>query len=486
MTVKSTDMLSWLATTLVLAVTSPDSSHAYFPGLDRPHTPSVYIERDSGPVILIVVDALRPDHLDAYGYDRKTAPHLARLADDGIVLTNYFVNANWTRPSMASLLTGLPPAVHGVESDKDRLVPELETLPEVLQRAGIKTGAVIGNGNAGSAFGFAQGFDEFADTTRHWKGLPTADEVVDLAIPFVRAHRDERFFLLLFLIDPHDPYRAPEEYEKLFVRDPKVPLVRSPHWEIGRYGAPAVERMKDTYDAAIRYTDAALGRFVDTLAKEGLYGRSTLVVTADHGEAFGEHGIFLHSHHLYDEIVRAPLIVRAPRMSSRGGYSHFLFQSTDLLPTIARHMGAKTPRGAQGVDVFAQLARPRLVDRRRIVVSEFSNFGITRRMARTYREKVVHAPPANLAEFSATVGKPALLPSVDFERERFTYFDLERDPRELVDLSAAAESSAPRFRRLEQVLRQHEAHRRSRDPKLLVERLDRDTLEDLRALGYIQ
>src|SRR5687768_15370572 len=98
-----------LLAVLALLSLPPDTSKGYFTRLARPPAPEVDLDRQGGPVILIVVDALRPDRLTAYGSERDTSPNLARLADEGVVLTNYFVNGNWTRPTTASLLTGLPP-----------------------------------------------------------------------------------------------------------------------------------------------------------------------------------------------------------------------------------------------------------------------------------------------------------------------------------------------------------------------------------------
>ncbi|MEO1173044.1 MAG: sulfatase, partial [Myxococcota bacterium] len=319
------------------APTAPDHSKAYFSGLNRPATPHVEIAPSDGPVILIVVDALRPDRMSTYGAKRPTTPNLDALADDGLVFTNFFTNGNWTRPSTASLLSGVLPHEHQVERDSDRLAERYETLPELLAARGIKTGAVVGNGNAGSAFGLHQGFQFYADTVKHWDGLPNADQVLDLALPFVRENKDERFFLMLFLIDPHDPYHAPGEFENMFVESPETRLIRTPHWELGRYTEAERKRMTAVYDGAVRYTDEALGRFIAELKKLGLYDKSTLMVTSDHGEAFGEHGVYLHAHHLYDELTRAPLIVRAPKMSRRGGYTPLLSQTVDILPTLVTH-----------------------------------------------------------------------------------------------------------------------------------------------------
>jgi arylsulfatase A-like enzyme len=478
-------MTGLVALSLVLAL-PPDHSKAYFSKLDRPAAQRVQIERGGGPVILIVIDALRPDRLTAYGSERDTSPNLARLADEGLVLTNYFVNGNWTRPSTASILTGLPPAAHGVERERDKLAEEFTTLAQLLSQTGVPTGAVVGNGNAGSAFGLARGFDFYADTVKHWRGLPSAEQVVELAVPFVREHRDKPFFLMLFFVDPHDPYHAPGEFEQMFVGDPKVRLVRTPHWEVGNYTPAEIERMRATYDGAVRYTDSVLGRFFDTLRDLGIWDQSTIIVTADHGEAFGEHGVYLHSHHFFDEIVRAPLIIRAPVMSTRGAYNHYLFQTIDLLPTLANYYGAKVARSLPGIDIVDHLAKPATNDANRIVISEFNNFGIRRRMIRTYTEKVIYEEPADAQEFMATVGDKALLPSVQFDKERVQMFDVAKDPLETRDVYSAKTAARPKWKRLLDQIRAYRSQRPARPAASLVENLDKETREDLKTLGYIQ
>ncbi|MBI5511101.1 MAG: sulfatase [Deltaproteobacteria bacterium] len=468
----------------------PDLSKAYFTGLTRPATPRVKISSEGGPVILIVVDAMRPDHLTPYGYGRDTTPRLKAVADDGVLLTNYFVNGNWTRPSTASLLTGLLPARHAVERDQDRLAEQYVTLGEILEQNGVKTGAVVGNGNAGSAFGLSRGFSFYADTVKHWRGLPSADQVVELAVPFVRAHAAERFFLMLFFVDPHDPYHAPAPYEDMYVRDPSVKLIRSPHWEVGRPSAAEIERLQATYDGALNYTDTAVGRFLDELKTLGIYDKATLMITADHGEAFGEHGVFLHAHHLFEEIVRAPLIIKAPLMSERGSYNHYLFQTVDLMPTIIRAFGAPVPDYLPGVDIFRHLARPERVDiDNRFVTCEFHNFGISRRMIRTYRSKVIYGDPTDHDQFMATVGKQRLLPSVSFTEEQVQMFDIAADPFErhnLFDKTTGA--PGPRWWHLLGIVKRHRQVEAAGGLPHVVDNLnlDPETRQDLKALGYIQ
>ncbi|OGQ81082.1 MAG: hypothetical protein A2289_14525 [Deltaproteobacteria bacterium RIFOXYA12_FULL_58_15] len=480
-------MLHFVALATLMTTVPPDFSHGYFPSLDRPGANAVDMARDDGPVILIVVDAMRPDRLTPYGFSRNTSPNLKALADEGIVFTNFFVNGNWTRPSTASLVTGLLPARHAVERDQDRLAEQYVTLAEMLDRIGIPTGAVVGNGNAGSAFGLGRGFGYYADTVRHWDGLPSAEQVTELATPFVKKHKEEPFFLMLFFVDPHDPYHAPEQYEDMFVEDPRVPLIRSPHWERGRYSEPEIERMKATYDGAVRYTDKAIGDFFADLKELGIYDKSTIIVTSDHGEAFGEHGVFLHAHHLYDEIIRAPLIIKAPKMSVRGVYNHYLFQTVDLMPTIVRAYGAKVPDDLPGADIFRHMRYPQHVDPYRMVISEFYNFGISRRTVRTYHHKVIYADPADEAQFMATVRNRSLLPSVSFTDEHVEMYNVGRDPFEKNNL-CDAETGAPGegWQWLLKILKKHRDGRLRESFAQAIDHLDAETLKDLKAMGYIQ
>jgi arylsulfatase A-like enzyme len=317
--------------------------------------------------------------------------------------------------------------------------------------------------------------------------LPSADQVTELAVPFVREHKGNPFFLMLFFVDPHDPYHAPEPYEDMFVQDRSVPLVRSPHWELGKYTEAQIERMKATYDGAVRYTDAAIGRFFDELRRLGIYDDATIIVTSDHGEAFGEHGVFLHAHHMYDEIIRAPLIVRAPKMNARGVYNHYLFQTVDLMPTIVRAFGAKVPEDLPGADIFRHLARPERVDPYRTVICEFYNFGISRRMIRTYRHKVIYADPTDEEQFMATVKQRRLLPSVSFTEEQVQMYDLARDPLETKNLYDRKQPSpGAGWKWLLRVLKKHRDGRLRDSYAQAVEHLDPETRRDLQSLGYIQ
>lgn len=477
-------VMQWLFVAAVLSSGIPDHSEGYFPGLTRTCVERTSVEGKGGPVILVVVDAMRPDRMSTYGFSRKTTPHLTALADDGVIFTNYYVNGNWTRPTSTTMLTGLPPRSHQVERQVDTLSKDIPTLAQTLRANGIATGAVVGNGNAGSVYGLDRGFSYYADTVKHWKGLPNAQDVVDLGLPFAETHKDESFFLMLFMVDPHDPYGAPGAYEDYFVEDKSVRLIRTPHWEKGNYSPAEVNRMKATYDGSVRYVDETLGKFFARLKQLGLYEKSTIIVTSDHGEAFGEHGVFMHSHHLYDEIIRAPLIIKPPKIARRGGYSHYLFDSTDLMPTILGWFDVKPTKPLPGVDIVASLEHPESNDPNRRIVTEFNHFGIQRRTVRSYTGKVIYSAPVNETEFRATVGNRDLLPSVSFNQEWVRMYDLSRDPFEKNCLYEKSQQGTLHLSQLLQEMRKYRKGSATQNSHP-AEAIDPETLKDLKTMGYI-
>lgn len=446
-----------------------------------------YVKPDASPqsVILITVDALRARHLSAYGYSRPTTPTMDALAREGVLFERYYVNANWTRPSTASIMTGLLPSEHEVETDGATLNGPYQTLAEVAKSKGYRTGAVVGNGNAGGAFGFSRGFEWFQDTRNNWKGLPNAEEVFTLGKEYLTSVQKETptqpFFLWLFTVDPHDPYHAPGDYETMFVRDPTVKLVRSPHWEKRKYTKAQINRMVDTYDGAIRYVDDQLAQLVKVLKQRGLYDSTTIVITSDHGEGFGEHGYFLHAHHLFEEFIHVPLIVKPAKSASfkAGTRVDTPTDSRDLFHSLSLLMGAQHQSlGEQGRCSWVH-GGPPCADS--LIVSEFGNFGIPRRAVIEGDKKVIYYGPVDKERFMATVGNPAWLPSVSFTNARWMYFDLKKDPGERSPVPKSRISKSAIWQKLKSV----GAERQPSLSKISTIKIDDDTIEDLRALGYI-
>ncbi|MGH7766716.1 MAG: sulfatase, partial [Candidatus Binatia bacterium] len=291
-------------------------------------------------VLLIVVDTLRADHLHSLGYARATSPNIDRIARQGALFENAFSASSYTLPSHASLLTGLYPYQHGVEWDKPKGLENhsAPTLAEALRRHGYRTAAFSANLYWFTrAMGFGRGFIRFEDyfhslgdmVTRTlygsaienlalrrlgWEDIPArkrASDVTGSALRWIERDREIPFFIMVNYFDAHDPYLPPQPYRSRFAGTKNPGGIINGH--MGRY-APTLNRQQiqseiDAYDGAIAYVDSEIGRLFDELGKGGMTNDLLLVLTSDHGEAFGDHGFFRHEHSLYREVLHVPLII---------------------------------------------------------------------------------------------------------------------------------------------------------------------------------
>jgi arylsulfatase A-like enzyme len=453
------------------------------------------------PIFFIYVDALRPDHMSLHGYPRETTPNLDALAAEGLTFTTFYANAPWTRPSTTSFLTGLNTSRHRVQCEQHRLNDRYLTIPEALKQAGYRTAGILANGNGGSIANLQQGFDHYLDP--RWfrnelglRSLPKAHHVVDAALQWVeRNRRHDKLFMFMFIVDPHDPYRGPTpEAERRWLWEGHPEPVRIPRWEYPEGQGLTADQRRATiaaYDSAVRYSDEQLGRFFERLKALGVYDKATIIVTADHGDGFGEHGFYKHAHHHWDEVVRVPFIIKSPAIpaSAHGRSVDMLSQKLDVFPTVARLAGAQATiagRNLPGMDLLTAMANPSAHDGRRIF-GEYNCFGISRTMMRTRTHKLILQLPANEEEFMSTVTRKDLLPSVIFDREELVAFRLESDPLEHAnvvpgtDPARAPEDVAPLLEELRAFIGEQPGGRAT-----LVEEMDPAIEENLRALGYIQ
>ncbi|MBN1221941.1 MAG: sulfatase, partial [Candidatus Aminicenantes bacterium] len=270
-------------------------------------------------VLLILIDALRPDHLPCYGYEKNTAPFISRLAEKGIVFENAISQSSWTKASVASLFTSLYPHNHTAKKWRDVLPLEVSTLAEELKAHGFVTYAVQTNTFIQARHNFDQGFDEYIESA-----YPecTADRVADLSIEFFKKikERPEKFFAYLHFMDTHFPYDAPKTYREYFVDkdyvgDPDLSKVTLKDLRSGIMNLS--ERNKDhiraLYDAEIRFVDDQVQKIIDSLKLLKLGDNTIIIITSDHGEEFWEHGGFEHGHSMYNELLRVPLIIYNPK-----------------------------------------------------------------------------------------------------------------------------------------------------------------------------
>jgi len=396
--------------------------------------------KDRELVVLFLIDAVRADHMGSYGYERPTTPNLDVFASEGVRYTRMYTNAPWTRPSTVSFLTGYSASRHRTETGKTKLPETVTTLAQRLKKQGYFTAGFTANGNGGSLAGIEKGFDVFEDPSKTYprkkrgktyccNGLPSGEFIVDRVSRFLDRNKADKLFLFIFLVDPHDPYGAPPELEEMFLgKDFKGKIRRHALWERNN-DYPPDERFSlvALYDAGIRYSDENFKRFTDDLKKRGLYDKATIMVSADHGEGFGEHGFYLHAHHFWEEVIHVPLLVRGPGFSP-GTVDPRLVDSLDVAVTIAETAGV-SPGDMEGYDLRKPAARPH-------VISEYNEFGIHRQAIVGPRYKVIWQRPADEEWYLREAKKKEFFPSVSFDKDVIHVFDLEKDPQEKHSLHA--------------------------------------------------
>jgi arylsulfatase A-like enzyme len=308
-------------------------------------TPTITV-KDATPrplVVVYLVDTLRADHLPLYGYARDTAPELTRFAQDAVVFDQAIASSSWTKPSVASLLTSLPPRDHGCVQFYTPLDPALVTLAERMRDHGYATGAVVVNSLVlARDMHFDQGFSYFAPAPAPQR----AGQAVDAALEFLDARRGQPALLYVHTMDAHTPYLPPPPFDRKY----------QPHPEPGRsasepsdYKEPIDrDRIVAQYDGAVAYGDQEFGRLLRGLRERGLYDSALVVFLSDHGEEFLDHWGWVHGHTLFDELVRVPLVVKYPGRREAGRRVARQVQLIDVLPTILKSQGIAAPVGIAG------------------------------------------------------------------------------------------------------------------------------------------
>lgn len=306
-------------------------------------------------VIWISWDSTRADHLSCYGYAKPTTPSLDGFAEQAVLFESAFAQHNWTRPSYASMFTGL----YKWDIPGTRLDPGQPTLTEILKNHGYKTIGFSQNPNLDAELGFDQGFDSYVQLP----GRSTAGLMNHFALKAVRdlAGSQEPFFLFIQYQEPHWPYRLDSGYVNQFAGSQEVvgqDEIQDLMWHHGAGWDPAqpgVERklayISGLYDADLRATDEALGELLRALrADQDLWANSLVIFNADHGDELGERGGFGHGHmNLYAELTRVPLLIRFPdAMGIQPRRYRRPVQGVDLFPTVLDVAGIELPQHLRG------------------------------------------------------------------------------------------------------------------------------------------
>ena len=439
---------------------------------------------DHRPNILFVsMDTVRADHLSCYGYARQTSPNLDRLAQDGVRFERAISTSSYTLPSHVSMFTGQEMGVHTVVTIHSRISERATTITEVLQQAGYTT---IGFGSAPylkKQFGFAQGFDIYDDRlanvgTRESHEAVTSEKVIDRALDQIRDHRNERWFTFIHMWDPHYDYLPPPPFDKMFAGDYRGSFSmhdfeRNRGFAVGMNPADLAYTVSQ-YDGEIAWTDNQLGRLFAELKKMGLYDQTAIVITADHGDEFLEHGHKGHGHTLYDEMVRVPLIVKLPGAPA-AKVIPCAVSLLDLFPTLAEMAGIKrSGYEGNGRSLLDLILARRPCDSQRELTSETN-------LARTREGRGGTRGYEMMLERGGVKYFYLLSPP-----QRQMLFDINRDPAERQNL---VESDAARAAELrERLIARHRRDRLLGREMSIVDRNnpDRQTVDQLRTLGYVQ
>lgn len=467
-------------------------------------------------VVLIVMDTTRRDRLSVYGHDLNTSPTLEALAERGAVFEQASSVASYTLTSHASLLTGRLPSQHQATMRTGQLVPEQKTLGHLFREAGWNTAAFVANRVLRSESGVADGFDHYDDLvdpevcqTALWDvvhnaqalgakfvnplnfdGQPhlienhqrSAADQNEKIFSWIETNRDQPFFLFANYYDPHWPYVPEEPFRSEFVIDYDGPITGylfrdddyDPSYELTERDH---EYLLSLYDAELAYLDHHVGRLLDQLETFGILEETLVVITSDHGEYFGEHGLYSHKE-LYEEAIGVPLLLRHPDTVPSGTRVEVPVLTTDVVPTILDLAGLPIPSGLAGRSLVP-LLQPEAgeFEPRTLLAEDYDHAQVVRKMAR--------------------FGDMKLIKSFD-DQTNEELFNLDQDPAEASNLLSPTKSEekasesdpmAELTKRLLDAIRSLGPEREvAADGKSLnsPSPIDRKGKEALKALGYIE
>jgi arylsulfatase A-like enzyme len=318
--------------------------------------------RSPGNILLVILDTTRADHLSSYGYERSTTPNLDRLAAEGERYTQAWAQSSWTLPTVATILTGLPPNAHGAGRTGAGMYgvrPEVPTLAEKLQSAGWDTAAFVNVVWCSPRISsLDRGFDlyDFQTSDETNRGQRDARATTDAAVTWLRARGDAPFLAVVHYFDPHLTYDPPAPFDVVHQPEGRSlipPGFGSAEQTFGiRDGSieldPAQRRsLVARYDGELAFADEQFGRLRAEMEQLGSWDDTLVVVVADHGEEFWDHGGFEHGHTHYRELNRVPLIVRRPGAGD-GRVIDARVRQLDVAPTVLEFAGLWPSAGLPG------------------------------------------------------------------------------------------------------------------------------------------
>ncbi len=407
-------------------------------------------------IVLISMDTLRADHVGAYGYKRPTTPNIDALAEKGVLFENAISQSSWTRPAHMSMFTGLHPAEHGyiALADRGRLSDDVPMLAEVLADNGYTTAAFTGGVNMAPAFGFDRGFEMYRVNGRVFR-----DSLEEFKL-WMEEHADRKFFLLLHGYDPHTPYHSDPIDRAALGLDKPPPGKRYRRICKKDEGPRNIRPFIAEYDGGIHRGDRYVGKFLAHMAKLSVLDKTVVIFTSDHGEEFLEHGRCFHLTTLYREVLHVPLIVTGPGIEARR-IKQLVPASVSIAPTILDIAGI-ADHPIPGPSLAAALS------------GQTPSFDTVQ--SETSRRMEGGRGQGHLQ--SLTGASEKLIHWITLER--YDYFDLRTDPRELSPIE-----EDPRMETMKAALaawrEAHDTPAPAHEETPQTEKLEKE----LRSLGYV-
>lgn len=413
-------------------------------------------------VLVFLVDTMRADKLKPWNEKASVrVPALSEWAKDAAVFRYAHTQENWTKPSVATLLSGMMPWQHQATSGDAVLPSKVNTMAEILRKNGFKTAAYVANGYVSDKFGFEQGFDSFRNYIREGR-RSQAKFVAEDVLKWLDKHPKDPFFLYVHTIDPHVPYMPPKDILATYDSDPydgkvnfgkdRALLEKIKSGKV-KTNARDRRRLEALYDAEVTYHDIYFGKIVEGLKERGLFEDTVMVFTSDHGEEFFDHDSVGHGHSMWEELLHVPLAIRWPGMTSEGQKFETSAGLVDVLPTLCEILAIEC--ATSGESLVPLMKRGRDLSTRTSV----SGFMDGWRAVHIGRYKLIHR----------TLGK-------------FQVFDIVEDPGETKDL---APNSPILTRYLRAMLGLKLEETRTKKLKKKKTQIDATTEAQLRALGYV-
>jgi len=440
-------------------------------------------------ILIILVDTLRADRVGATVNGQELTPFLSSLAAQGFLFRNAYAQSSWTNPSVATLLTSRYQSQHGLTSFQAVMAEDEVTLPEVLQQHGYATGGFVANFLVRRNLGFAQGFDQYQTYSRKLEtGDPDdrrlikarAEQINSEALSWLDRINNERpqapVFMYLHYMEPHNPYDPADQYlDRVLGGRPRPDAeeinrrMELPSW--GTFSDEQVQAVKDLYDAEVMSLDAALRSLFKELASRHFLDDCIVVVVADHGEEFREHGLMGHHQTLYEEVVRVPLIMRVPGHTGPERVDSVVSVS-EIAPTVLDFAGIPAPATFEAGSLREVMG----LRSRWWPFGSSSNGTLASGVAfsELIKDGTVRQRPHERAVISAT---DKLIVNVDGANE---FYDLRADPGETNPNALGGDARA----RLSGGIADFKTEMAGSGAPSATHAMDADTRERMRALGY--